>query len=62
MIINPNDLKFGVKVNTAKIQNVRALVEKHYCEKWNETENVKWYEEVLNNNDLMFENPQPECA
>lgn len=59
--INPDELKVGVKVNVSKIQDVQALLGKHYGEKWNEIENVKWYEEVISNNDLMPDNPQPEC-
>lgn len=59
--INPAELTLGVKVNALKIKDVRDLLQKHYGEKWSEMENVKWYNEVINNNEMMPENPLPEC-
>lgn len=59
--INPNELQLGVKVNGPKIADVKSLLEKHYGDQWFEIDTVKWYKEVIDNNELKPDNPQLEC-
>lgn len=47
-------------MNHLKIKDVQVLLGKLYGGKWNELEKVKYYEEVIKNNELMPDNPQPE--
>lgn len=58
--INPNELEVGIKVNHLNIKDMQALPGKHYGRKWNDMEKVKWCGDVINNNQLMPDNPQPE--
>lgn len=56
-MINPDQLKIGVKVKPTKLSDVENLLKAHYGNEWSEIEGLKWYNNILSENRMMPEVP-----
>lgn len=56
-MINPDQLKIGVKVKPTKLSDVENLLRVHYGNELSEIEGLKWYKNILSENRMMPEVP-----